>query len=79
MKDLLFALDELCDIIDGPENLDSAGDTPGPTLVSALKKYRKNFIKPLATTIGYSYDEGEGFTHQVDTSAISSKRVFIGV
>ena len=76
LKDLLAAIDALCDILDGPENLDSAGDCPSPTLVSALKKYRKNFIKPLASRIGYKYDEDNDFEHMIDTSEISSKRVF---
>ena len=44
LKDVLSAIDALCDILDGPENLDSAGDCPSPTLVSALKKYRKNLL-----------------------------------
>tara|TARA_B100000424_G_C22799268_1_gene428785 strand:- start:235 stop:759 length:525 start_codon:yes stop_codon:yes gene_type:complete len=76
LKDVLSAIDALCDILDGPENLDSAGDCPSPTLVSALKKYRKNFIKPLASRIGYKYDEDNDFEHMIDTSEISSKRVF---
>ena len=76
LKDVLSAIDVLCDILDGPENLDSAGDCPSPTLVSALKKYRKNFIKPLASRIGYKYDEDNDFEHMIDTSEISSKRVF---
>ena len=76
LKDSLDALDALCDIIDGPENIDSAGDVPSPTLVAAIKTFRKNYIKPLASRIGYTYKEGEDFTHKVDTSEISSKRVF---
>ncbi len=79
LKDLLFAIDELCDILDGGENIDSAGDTPSPTLVSALKSYRKKILKPLASRIGYEYNEDENFKHKIDTSEISSKRVFIGV
>tara|TARA_R110002167_G_scaffold282521_1_gene487773 strand:+ start:2764 stop:3306 length:543 start_codon:yes stop_codon:yes gene_type:complete len=76
LKDLLSAVDALCDIIDGPENIDSAGDVPSPALVSAIKTYRKDHIKQLAHRIGYTYKPDEDFTHKVDTSQISSKNVF---
>ena len=76
LKDLLEALDELTDILEGNENQDSAGDVPSPVLKGAITKFKKNYIKPLASRIGYTYKEGEDFTHKVDTSEISSKRVF---
>ena len=52
------------------------GDVPSPALVSALKTYRKDHIKKLASEIGYSYKADEDFKHKVDTSQISSKNVF---
>ncbi len=76
LKDLLAAIDALCDVLDGPENLDSAGDCPSPTLVSALKTFRKDHLKRLAFEIGYKFDLNSDFKHKVDTSQISSKRVF---
>ena len=76
LKDLLEAIDALCDILDGPENIDSAKDVPSPVLVKALKAFRKDKIKPLASRIGYRYDLNDDFLHLVDTSEISSKRVF---
>ena len=76
LKDLLAAIDALCDILDGPENIDSAKDLPSPVLVNALKVFRKDHIKPLASRIGYRYDLNDDFKHLVDTSEISSKRVF---
>ena len=44
--------------------------------MSMLKTFRKNYIKPLASRIGYKYDEDNDFEHMIDTSEISSKRVF---
>ena len=68
--------DALCDVLDGPENIDSAGDVPSPALVSAIRVFRKDHIKKLASEIGYSYKTDEDFKHKVDTSQISSKNVF---
>ena len=76
LKDVLAAIDALCDIIDGPEHIDSAGDVPSPTLVAAIKTFRNDHIKRLASEIGYSYKPDEDFKHKVDTSIISSKHVF---
>ena len=76
LKDLLSAIDALCDILDGPEHIDSAGDGASPTLVNAIKVYRKDHIKKLASRIGYTYKTDEDFKHKVDTSEISSKNVF---
>ena len=76
LKDLLAAIDALCDILDGPEHIDSAGDVPSPALVSAIKTFRKDHIKKLASEIGYTYKTDEDFKHKVDTSIISSKHVF---
>ena len=76
LKDLLAAIDALCDIIDGPEHIDSAGDVPSPTLVAAIRTFRKDHIKRLAGEIGYTYKTDEDFKHKVDTSLISSKHVF---
>ena len=76
LKDLLAAIDALCDVLDGPENIDSAGDVPSPALVSAIRVFRKDHIKKLASEIGYSYKTDEDFKHKVDTSQISSKNVF---
>ena len=76
LKDLLAAIDALCDILDGPEHIDSAGDGASPTLVNAIKTYRKDHILKLASRIGYKYKPDEDFTHKVDTSEISSKNVF---
>ena len=76
MADLLAAIDALCDIIDGPEHIDSAGDVPSPALVAAVKTFRKDHIKRLASEIGYTYKTDEDFKHKVDTSIISSKHVF---
>ena len=76
LKDLLAAIDALCDIIDGPENIDSAGDVPSPTLVGALKTYRKDHLVKLAARIGYKFDPNKDFEFKEDTSEISSKRVF---
>jgi len=76
LKDLLAAIDALCDILDGPEHIDSAGDVPSPALVSAIKTFRKDHIKKLASEIGYTYKTDEDFKHKVDTSLISSKHVF---
>ena len=78
LKELLTAIDALCDILDGAENSDSAGDTPSGALVTALATYRKDHIKKLAHKIGYTADSSGGapFKHKVDTSEISSKNVF---
>jgi hypothetical protein len=76
LKDLLAAIDALCDIFDGPENIDSAGDVPSPVLVSALKTYRKDHLVKLAHRIGYKFDPNKDFEFKEDTSQISSKRVF---
>ena len=76
LKDLLAAIDALCDILDGPENIDSAGDGANPILVSALKTFRKDHISKLASRIGYKYNLNDDFKHRVDTSEISSKNVF---
>ena len=76
LKDVLAAIDALCDILDGPEHIDSAGDVPSPALVSAIKTFRKDHIKKLASEIGYTYKTDEDFKHKVDTSIISSKHVF---
>ena len=76
LKDLLAAIDALCDIFDGPENIDSAGDVPSPVLVGALKTYRKDHLVKLAHRIGYKFDPDKDFEFKEDTSQISSKRVF---